>query len=276
MYKSWGFFQTILEFIIFFIIFWLVVIISPQFFEFIFNIYLLWTLLRLLNFVGLTKLFGKRFESFITLKTSFEIPKTYKSAVNFSNISKSKSKNYSSNDVSPQIKKIKPKTYKSTVNFSNISKSKSKNYSSIGVSPQIKKIKPKTNYISWIARPISWIRKLLSNHFKDYFNFTGKINRNDYFRKICFHFLDVIPLILLTEFLNLPSQLIGLIIISFLSLSSRRMRDVGKSPFWLIIFSLITILAFVNDIFILIAFPFLFILVFWLIKPSLKVGNIFK
>ena len=203
-HKSWGFLQTFLEFIIYCI----ASEIFTGFSEIIISIYLLWTISRLLNFVGLTKLFGNRFERFFTLKTSFNIPKF--------------------------------------------------------------------NYISWISRPISWIRKLLSNHFKDYFNFTGKINRNDYFRKICFHFLDVIPLILLTEFLNLPSQLIGLIIISFLSLSSRRMRDVGKSPFWLIIFSLITILAFVNDIFILIAFPFLFILVFWLIKPSLKVGNIFE
>ena len=96
IHKSWGFLQTFLEYTIYSF-----VLIIPETFAaigaIIAIIFILWWLLRLLNFIGLTKLFGKRFESFVTLKTSFNIPKTYKSAEDFSNKSKSKSRKYSSN-----------------------------------------------------------------------------------------------------------------------------------------------------------------------------------
>ena len=235
LHKSWGFLQTFLEYTIHSF-----VLIIPETFAAIGAIiaifFILWWLLRLLNFIGLTKLFGKRFERFVTLKTSFNIPKTYKSAEDFSNKSKSKSRKYSSNEVIPETKK--------TI--------------------------PKNNYLSLI-------KKLLYSHLNYYyFNFSGKINRIHFFKKIFLHlFLVDIPLSLIGYFAKFP-LLILFSLIPSLSLSSRRMRDVGKSPFWLIIFTLITILAFVNNIFILIAFPFFFVLVFWLIKPSLKVGNIFK
>ena len=106
----------------------------------------------------------------------------------------------------------------------------------------------------------SSIKALFSNFWKNYINFEEKINRKDYWRTTFLVFT------LATLFWIILPPLILLLLIPFLSMTARRLRDIGKSPFWLFIFISLIAITFYG------LFP-QFILIFWLMKPSLKTGN---
>ncbi len=70
IFKKWGFKQTFSEFFIFFFLGILFSQIEPLLNLVVYG-YLFYILLRFYNFIGFTKIFGRRFENFITKKTTF-------------------------------------------------------------------------------------------------------------------------------------------------------------------------------------------------------------
>ncbi len=67
--KKWGFMQSLAEFAIFVVLCGLIS--DEGILGFVGLCYGLLIIIRLYNFIGLTKLFGRRFESFVTKKTTF-------------------------------------------------------------------------------------------------------------------------------------------------------------------------------------------------------------
>jgi len=122
----------------------------------------------------------------------------------------------------------------------------------------VEQVLPTTKTSDFKSRKQSreWDEGILPNYLFEfygrYFDFTGKTNRTDYWTTYLVSFIVGLCLYLISDRLMILISFIS--IIPGISLQIRRLRDIGKSPEWILLY------------FLPIIGPFL--LLFWLTKPS--------
>lgn len=95
---------------------------------------------------------------------------------------------------------------------------------------------------------MQWYLKVLKN----YVNFNGRARRKEYWMFYLIHTLALITLLIVDTLIGIPGLLTGLyslaVILPALALTVRRLHDVGKSGWWI----LISFVPFVGSIILLV------------------------